>query len=54
MPAYEYQCQKCQEVFTVYLTISEHGQKKPSCPKCKGRKLTQLLGGVSVITSKKS
>ncbi|MFH1034916.1 MAG: zinc ribbon domain-containing protein [Pseudomonadota bacterium] len=54
MPAYEFQCQKCQEVFTVFLSLAEHGQKRPACPKCKGRKLTQLLGGVSVITSKKS
>jgi putative FmdB family regulatory protein len=54
MPTYEYRCDKCRHEFTVILTVSEHGSKRISCPKCKGRKLTQQISGFHPITSKKS
>jgi putative FmdB family regulatory protein len=54
MPTYEYRCDKCGEEFSVILTIGEHEAGKLSCPKCKSRKLSQLLTGFHAITAKKS
>lgn len=54
MPTYEYRCEKCKEEFSAILTVSEHEGKKVSCPKCKGKKLTQQITGFHAITSRKS
>jgi putative FmdB family regulatory protein len=54
MPTYEYLCQKCQNIFTVVLTMSEHGQGQVKCPQCKGHKVTQQFSTFYVKTSKKS
>jgi putative FmdB family regulatory protein len=54
MPTYDYRCEKCKEEFSVILTVSEHEGKKVSCPKCKGKKLTQQITGFHAITSRKS
>ncbi len=32
MPIYEYQCQKCQNIFEVFHRIDE--EVNPACPKC--------------------
>lgn len=34
MPIYEYQCQKCKEVFEIFHKIDE--ECNPACPKCLG------------------
>ncbi len=54
MPTYEFQCQRCQEEFSVVMTITEHRKKKPACPKCKSKKVRQQISGFHAITSKKS
>lgn len=54
MPTYEYRCDKCGEEFSVILTVSEHEARQVSCPKCKSKKLSQLLTGFHAITTKKS
>ena len=54
MPTYEFQCQACGEEFSQIMTISEKSKKKPSCPKCKSRKVNQLISGFTAITSRKS
>lgn len=47
MPNYDYECQKCGDVFEVFQTMTEPLIKK--CPKCKG-KVQRLIGaGMGVI-----
>ncbi len=54
MPTYEYQCKDCHAIFTRIERMSEHGVVRPTCPKCKGRDVEQLLAPVYAKTSKKS
>lgn len=54
MPTYEYQCQKCQEVFTVILRMAEHDRGPVECPQCHGSEVTQQLSVFYAKTSKKS
>ena len=36
------------------MTISERAKATPTCPKCKGTKVTAQLGGFMAQTAKKS
>ena len=54
MPTYDYQCQKCQNEFTLILSMSEHEKKKIRCPKCKSTKVKQLISAFTAKTSRKS
>jgi putative FmdB family regulatory protein len=54
MPTYDYVCQECKKKFAVDHTVDEHERKRPSCPKCKSRKVERVWGGVQVHTAKKS
>ena len=54
MPVYEYRCRKCGKTFERVETLSEHLKRKPSCPACKSRSVSQVLGGFTAMTSKKS
>ncbi len=37
MPIHEYRCAKCRKRFSYEQSISEHGKRRPACPKCKSR-----------------
>jgi putative FmdB family regulatory protein len=54
MPTYEYKCDKCRKRFTVVQSISEHGSRRPTCPKCKSRKVSQVFAPFFAKTAKKS
>jgi putative FmdB family regulatory protein len=54
MPTYDYHCQNCNKKFALTLTIKDHDSKKGKCPKCGGKKLTQLLTAFTAKTSRKS
>ncbi len=54
MPTYEYRCEKCNKLFTVFQSISEHEKKKTKCPKCKSSKVKQQITPFQTQTSKKS
>ena len=54
MPSYDYLCSKCRKKFTVVLSIEGHDAGKVKCPKCGGRKVTQLITGFLTKTPKKS
>jgi putative FmdB family regulatory protein len=54
MPTYEYECSKCHKHFTVIKSIAEHERKRPTCPKCKSRKVEQVLTPFYAKTVKKS
>ena len=51
MPRYEFMCEKS---FELTMTISEREKAKPTCPKCKGTKVSPQLGGFMGQTAKKS
>ena len=54
MPTYEYRCEKCRKTFTRVESISAHGRKKPTCPKCKGTNVRQLFSPFFAKTARKS
>ena len=54
MPTYEYECLECKKKFVLILSISEHDKVKPSCPKCKGKKVKQSISAFTSKTSRKS
>jgi putative FmdB family regulatory protein len=43
MPIYDYLCLKCNEVFTVALSLAEIDKTKPTCPKCKSKKVKKQI-----------
>ena len=54
MPLYEYECKKCSHRFERTARISEQATKRVRCPSCGSTSVRQLIGTVSVQTSKKS
>jgi putative FmdB family regulatory protein len=54
MPSYSYHCEKCGKSFTRIETIASHERRKPACPKCGSKKVTQRFGSFFAKTSKKS
>lgn len=54
MPTYEYQCQNCGKKFSIISSISEHSATKVSCPKCKSKKVKQVISTFMTKTSRKS
>ncbi len=51
MPIYEYHCPKClKDVSIFFLTVSEAGGKKPSCPECGSRKLGRVMSNISPVS----
>lgn len=54
MPTYSYRCKKCEKLFDVVMTISEHDRKKSSCPSCKSTAVEQMITSFNVKTAKKS
>jgi putative FmdB family regulatory protein len=54
LPTYEYVCRKCDNKFSLFMSVSEHDKKKVRCPKCKSTRVEQQLLSFFVVTSKKS
>jgi len=54
MPTYEYRCEKCGKEFSQIESISTHGRKKITCPKCKSANVTQVFTAFYAKTVKKS
>lgn len=54
MPTYEYQCKECDHVFTLRMHMEEHEKKRPKCPECGSRKLSQKFSTFMAKTAKKS
>ncbi len=54
MPTYEFECQDCGQVFEQAMTMTEHDEKSPKCPKCGSEKVEHVFEAVNVSTSKKS
>jgi len=54
MPTYEYRCEKCGKKFSRVEPISQHGSKRPKCPKCNSVKVAQVFSPFFAKTGKKS
>ncbi|MCX5852600.1 MAG: zinc ribbon domain-containing protein [Deltaproteobacteria bacterium] len=54
MPTYEFKCEKCKKAFSMVRSISEHAKSKVACPKCKSKKVTQVISVFMAKTSRKS
>jgi putative FmdB family regulatory protein len=54
MPTYEYQCLDCKKSFSLILSIAEHDKARAACPKCKGKKVKQVVSSFITKTSRKS
>ena len=54
MPTYEFQCSKCNEVFTLIISISEYEAGNFKCPKCQSSDVKQQLTTFTPKTSRKS
>ena len=54
MPTYGYVCRKCNNKFSLIMSVSEHDKKKARCPKCKSKRVEQQLLSFFAVTSKKS
>jgi len=54
MPTYEFKCEKCKKAFSMVRSISEHAKSKVACPKCKSKKIQQIISVFMAKTSRKS
>ncbi len=54
MSTYEYKCRNCGHQFEKVLTIPNHDKYKPQCPKCKSKKVQQLISGFFAKTDSKT
>lgn len=54
MPSYEYHCQACNRVFTVYMSLKERDTAEVRCPQCQGMEVKQVWSPFVAVTSKKS
>ena len=54
MPSYDFVCKQCKKKFTLTLSLAQYDKARPSCPKCKSRKVEQRFASFFAVTSKKS
>ncbi|MCX5844885.1 MAG: zinc ribbon domain-containing protein [Deltaproteobacteria bacterium] len=54
MPTYEYLCKACKKEFSLIQSFSEHEKGNVTCPKCKSKKVKQLISLFMAKTSRKS
>ena len=54
MPTYEYRCEACGKQFTRTERMSQHGRRRPACPKCKSKKVGRVLSSFYANTASKS
>lgn len=52
MPRYEFQCNKCKEVFETTMSVQDKETGKAACPKCNSKDLVQLYSGINIGTGK--
>jgi len=54
MPVYEYRCNNCGKIFSLQLSMTEHGNVNPTCPDCNGDEIVQQYSAFYAKTSRKS
>jgi putative FmdB family regulatory protein len=48
MPIYEYQCKKCEKIFSVLVMSASAGE--PECPSCGSREIKKMMSAFSCTT----
>jgi putative FmdB family regulatory protein len=54
MPFYDYTCLNCSKRFDVFMSFSEYGTHRVTCPYCKSRKVRRGIPRVRVAKSEES
>ncbi|WP_426752072.1 FmdB family zinc ribbon protein [Myxococcus sp. Y35] len=55
MPVYEYFCRQCKEPFTEVMSVKEHDEKLPRCPKGhETKEVEKRISTVNAVTTRKS
>ncbi len=54
MPNYEFECKKCNEKYSVSLSVKDMEEGKYKCPKCGSKRSEPVYGNFYAKTSKKS
>jgi putative FmdB family regulatory protein len=55
MPIYEFRCAQCGTTFDERMSIDEHGQRRPPCPKCHTEaRVEPQLSTFHAVTSRKT
>jgi len=54
MPIYEYRCTRCRKRFSYEETMSAHGKRRTTCPKCKSRAVEPIFSTFFAKTGRKS
>lgn len=54
MPVYEYNCLKCDKIFSITESITQHGSRKVRCPSCRSTLVERVFSTFFANTSKKS
>lgn len=54
MPLYDYECHGCGHRFSEMMSVGEHEERKPRCPKCDSKDTEPLIAAAYVVTAKKS
>lgn len=55
MPTYEFKCEKCENEFSKIMSVHEHEKERDRmrCPKCKSKKVKQVMSTFIAKTSHK-
>jgi len=54
MPFYDYICLNCSKHFDVFMTFSEYGTRRVTCPQCKSQDVRRGIPRVRVAKSEES
>ncbi len=54
MPMYQYECSDCHTSFAKIEPIVDHGRRRPVCPQCKSKNVSQVLVPFYAKTIRKS
>lgn len=54
MPSYEFECKKCNKVFTIILSLEDYKKEKIKCPECGSTDVKRIYSQFYAVTSKKS
>jgi putative FmdB family regulatory protein len=54
MAIYEFRCSRCRQRFSQSMPISQHGRRRPACPKCHSREVEPVLSAFFAKTVRKS
>lgn len=54
MPSYPYRCLDCQKRFEIFLSYSEYGAQKVTCPHCQSANIQRRIGRIRIARSDES